>query len=55
MGAILKRRNIIASLIRKLLLAWLTAVTVEFLLLSSEHQQLNNLTGIAQMSLFRRT
>ena len=53
MGAILKRRNIIASLIRKLLLAWLTAVTVEFLLLSSEHQQLNNLTGIAQMSLFR--
>ncbi len=53
MGAVPAQKNIIPSLIRKLLLAWLTAITFEFLLLPKELQLLSKLTGIAQMSFTR--
>jgi len=53
MGAVHKQKNIIPSLVRRLLLAWLTAITVELLLLPKELHKLDKLSGIAQMSLGR--
>ena len=53
MVAVSRQRNILASLIRKLLLAWLTAITVEFLLLPNELRSLDTLAGLSQMSFLR--
>lgn len=43
----------VPAFVRRLLLSWLTAVTVEFMLLPKEQQPLSALTGLAQMSMNR--
>lgn len=53
MGTAQTQKNIIPSFVRKLLLAWLTAITVEFLLLPNDLQFLGKLNGIAEMSFVR--
>lgn len=50
-----KRKSILnpPDLVRRVLLAWLTAVTVEFFLLPAHLRELSGLEGLAQMSLVR--
>ena len=49
----LKNRLSVPGLIRKLLIAWLLAVTVEYLFLDPPLRDLTGLKGIAEMSAFR--
>jgi len=51
--AIKKRQYTFADLMRQLLICWLVAVTVEFLLLPAELRGLTGLNGLKQMSLVR--
>lgn len=53
MGTSSLSKNFVPAWIRRLLLAWLSAITVELLLLPKELQRLDKLSGIAQMSLGR--
>lgn len=47
------RNDIVPAVIRKILLSWLSAVTIEYALLPVQLKDLQSLTGLAQMSLFR--
>ena len=48
-----KNRAVSADLVRRVILAWLLAVTVEFSLLPSQMRDLNGLEALAQMSSVR--
>ena len=49
----LKKKNIVAGMVRRLLLSWLIAVLLELLLLPVHLRELNTLAGIGKMSLLR--
>lgn len=54
MSALKNRRRVLpADIVRRLLLAWLAAAAIEYLLLPVALRDLNGLEGLARMSLLR--